>query len=45
MKSDDSPLTRADKEANAVICEGLSRIGTIGVARPSSLFVCLFVVL
>lgn len=26
-KSDDSPLTRADKEANAVICDGLARIG------------------
>jgi 3'(2'), 5'-bisphosphate nucleotidase len=25
-KSDDSPLTRADKEANAVICDGLARI-------------------
>ncbi|KAL4856578.1 3'-(2'-),5'-bisphosphate nucleotidase CysQ [Chlorella vulgaris] len=26
-KADDSPLTRADKEANAVICDGLARIG------------------
>lgn len=26
-KADDSPLTRADREANAVICEGLARIG------------------
>jgi 3'(2'), 5'-bisphosphate nucleotidase len=26
MKADDSPLTRADKEANAVICEGLAKI-------------------
>jgi 3'(2'), 5'-bisphosphate nucleotidase len=26
MKADDSPLTRADKEANAVICEGLAKL-------------------
>ena len=26
-KADESPLTRADKEANAVICDGLARIG------------------
>jgi 3'-phosphoadenosine 5'-phosphosulfate (PAPS) 3'-phosphatase len=26
-KADYSPLTRADKEANAVICDGLARIG------------------
>lgn len=26
MKADDSPLTRADREANAVICEGLARL-------------------
>ena len=26
-KADDSPLTRADRDANAVICEGLARIG------------------
>ena len=26
-KADDSPLTRADREANAVICEGLARVG------------------
>lgn len=27
MKADDSPLTRADREANAVICDGLSALG------------------
>lgn len=26
MKADDSPLTRADQEANAVICEGLASL-------------------
>jgi hypothetical protein len=26
-KVDNSPLTRADKEDNAVICDGLARIG------------------
>lgn len=26
-KADDSPLTRADREANTVICDGLARIG------------------
>ena len=26
MKADDSPLTRADRDANAVICEGLARL-------------------
>ena len=29
-KADDSPLTRADREANAVICAGLARIGVCG---------------
>ena len=28
-KADDSPLTRADQEANAIICEGLARIGEL----------------
>jgi len=28
MKADNSPLTRADQEANAVICQGLSALGT-----------------
>ena len=28
MKADNSPLTRADQEANAVICQGLSILGT-----------------
>ena len=27
MKADDSPLTRADREANAVICDGLAALG------------------
>ena len=27
-KDDNSPLTRADKEANAIICAGLESIGT-----------------
>ena len=35
-KADDSPLTRADKEANAVICAGLARIGE-GGARCTQL--------
>ncbi len=26
-KADASPLTRADKDANAVICDGLAQIG------------------
>ena len=30
-KADESPLTRADRDANAVICEGLARIGEAGV--------------
>jgi hypothetical protein len=29
-KADNSPLTRADQEANAVICAGLARIGRDG---------------
>ena len=33
MKSDDSPLTRADQEANAVICRGLALLG-----RSESMF-------
>lgn len=28
-KSDNSPLTRADREANAIICEGLAALGTV----------------
>jgi 3'-phosphoadenosine 5'-phosphosulfate (PAPS) 3'-phosphatase len=27
MKADNSPLTRADQEANAVICQGLVALG------------------
>ena len=30
QKADSSPLTRADRDANAVICEGLARIGGRG---------------
>lgn len=29
MKADNSPLTRADQEANAVICQGLSCLGML----------------
>lgn len=32
-KADDSPLTRADKDANAVICDGLARIGRHQASR------------
>ena len=28
QKADTSPLTRADREANTIICDGLMRIGT-----------------
>ncbi len=31
-KADESPLTRADKDANAVICDGLARIGAAAQA-------------
>ena len=27
MKADDTPLTRADREANAVICDALAGLG------------------
>ena len=30
-KADNSPLTRADQEANAVICAGLAALGTSAV--------------
>lgn len=30
MKADDSPLTRADKEANEIICKGLAALGMWG---------------
>jgi hypothetical protein len=33
QKADTSPLTRADREANTIICDGLARIG--GCASPS----------
>ena len=34
-KADNSPLTRADKEANAVICAGLARIGAPRQVPPA----------
>lgn len=34
QKADNSPLTRADREANAVICEGLAQLGAAGAWLP-----------